>query len=499
MTTSELNIKTDEIPIAPTGTEELAMETQTEIEKPKYNYNKIHVSLMALLICQVLFLLTFSEPMSFIWGGEPLFDIYNDDLFGRSARIVMIYHSIATPFVAATTFWCFEFFEIREKYVPSLKITLVSGSFLSGIFGLLFPYTRFRIFHEFFYFGLFLVFLGGVLFIFAAWPVPYKFPDPKEATKGALFFGLDLENYSMVLLAFCVLISVAYGALAAMEVFTNSIWVLDRPNQDAFFAEEVVKVLIHDEPEEFIVSHLHIQLSLTGAMITMIGYKISKIEGIIYHIMLFFCPIGILTISYGAWVLNHYLIWVGAGILILCTIALSVNGLINISKKDLGENYATASLGTKLKSMFADPILFSLYWIFLYAQIVVTICGISVGLRTRHIFRMHEYVDVEYDFNVGHWHVLAVLLAELVILIALNHFKPKKTRMTSISAWLLCIGGTWAFTFANAYMMRTPYVDKMPTMILTFIGVWIMILGFASAFYIIFKAYFEERQQLKEY
>ena len=81
ITTSELNIKTDEIPVTPTGNEELAMETQAEIEKPKYNYNKVHVSLIVLLICQVLFLLTFSEAMSFIWGGEPLIDIYNDNLF----------------------------------------------------------------------------------------------------------------------------------------------------------------------------------------------------------------------------------------------------------------------------------------------------------------------------------------------------------------------------------------------------------------------------------
>nr|QEE15301.1 hypothetical protein DSAG12_01126 [Candidatus Prometheoarchaeum syntrophicum] len=493
-----MKLKIEEKNIPPIGTAELTMETHEKEEKSKFNYNKIHISLIILLVCEVLFLLTFSEPMSFIWGGEPLFDIYNDDLMGRSARIVMIYHSIATPFVAATTFWCFEFFEIREKYVPSLKVTLVTGSFISGICGLLFAYTRIRFLHEFFYFGLFLVFLGGVIFIIAAWPVPNKFPDPKEATDGALFYGLDLENYSMVLLAFCVLVSIVYGALAAMEVFTNSIWVLNRPNQDAFFAEEVVKVLIHDHPEEFIVSHLHIQLSLTGAMITMMGYKISKIKGTIYHIMLFLCPIGIITISYGAWVLNHYLIWVGAGILILCTIALSINGLMEISKEHLGENYTATSLGNKIKGMFADPARFALYWIYLYAQIVVTICGISVGLRTRHIFRTHEYVDVEYDFNVGHWHVLAVLLAVLVILIAIKHFQPETTRSSSIAAWLLSIGGTWAFTFANAYMMRKPTTDKMPTMILTFVGVWIMILGFIFAIYVILHAHRHDLKLLKE-
>ena len=489
-------IKNEEIP---TPVAELSMETQTPVDK-KRNFNKIHVGLMAFIAVQVLFLATFSEPLSFIWGNEPLFAIYDDNIIDRTARIIMIYHSIATPFVVATTFWCFEYFEVRDKYVPAMKITLITGSIVSGTAGLFFAYTRIRWLHEFFTFGLFLVFLGGIIFMIASWPVAYKFPDPnKEATDGSLFRGLDLENYSMVILAFSVLVSVIYGALAAMEVFTNSIWVLNRPYQDAFFAEEIVKILIHDHPEEFIVSHLHIQLSLLGAMITMIGYKVSKIEGKIYHIMLFLCPIGILTISYGAWVLNHYLIWVGAGILILCTIALCVQGLMNISKDHLGEKYATSKRGTRLKAMLSDPDLFGFYWILLFAQIVVTICGISVGLRTREIFRQHEYVDVEYDFNVGHWHVLAVLLAVTVLLLALHNFKKEESKLNTWASWLLTVGGTIAFSFANAYMMRHPDTDKMPTMILTFVGVWIMMVGFIVSYIVIFKAYKKERLLLKEY
>ena len=303
----------------------------------------------------------------------------------------------------------------------------------------------------------------------------------------------------MVLLAFCVLVSIVYGALAAMEVFTNSIWVLNRPYQDAFFAEEIVRILIHDQPEEFIVSHLHIQLALLAAMVTMIGYKVSRINGKIYHIMLFLCPIGILTISYGAWVLNHYLIWVGAGILILCTIALCVNGLKNISKGKLGEKHATASKGTRFKAMFSDGALFGFYWILLFAQIVVTICGISVGLRTREIFRQHEYVDVEYDFNVGHWHVLAVLLATVVMLLALHHFQKEDTKLKNYSSWLLTIGGTWAFSWANVYMMRHPDTDKTLSMWLTFAGVWVLMVGFIMSYVVILKAYKKERLALKEY
>lgn len=489
MTENKLNMKTEEI--------EAAMETQVLEEKKGHNYDKIHIGIIVFMSFQVLFLLTFSEPLSILWGGEPLFDIYSDDIMARSARIIMIYHSLATPFIVAVTFWCLQYFNVRDKLIPAMKITLVPGAIIVGISGLIFAYTRIRFYHEVFYFGLFLVFLGGVIFAIAAFPIPYKFPKTKDATKGSLFFGINLENYSLWLLAVCVLVSIVFGALAAIENFTNTIWLLDRPHQDAYFAEEIVRILIHDIPEEFIVSHLHIQLALSAAMITMIGYKISKIKGRIYHIMLFFCPVGIITISYGAWVLNHYLIWVGAAILILTTVALSINGLKEISKDYLGEKYTSASRGTRLKAIFTDSVGFALYFIYLYAQIVVTICGISVGLRTRYIYRQHEYTNVEYDFNVGHWHLLSVLLATLILLIAIKHFK-KEGLMRKITGWVLFVGGLTTFTAANFYMLRGIEADKMLAMYITFVGVWILCIGFAMGIIVIVKAHRENLKLLKE-
>jgi hypothetical protein len=476
---------------------ELAMETQILGKKPRINYDKIHVSIIVFMSCQVLFLLTFSEPLSVIWGGDPLFAIYNDDIVSRTARIIMIYHSIATPFIVATTFWMMQYFDVREKWVPAMKMTLVPGAFLAGASGLIFAYTHLRFFHEVFYFGLFLVFLGGVIFMLASWPTPHKFPKNEDATEGTLFYGINLENYAMTILAFSVLVSIIYGALAAVENFTGTIWFLDRPNQDAYLAEEIVRVIFHDHPEEFIVSHLHIQLALTAAMITMIGYKVSEIKGKIYHVMLFAAPIGILTISYGAWVLNHYLIWVGAGIMILTTVALSVKGLQLISKTHLGEKHASASRWTRLKAIGTDSVGFALYFIYLYAQIVVTIAGISVGLSTRHKWRLHEWTNVEYDFNVGHWHLLSVLLATLVLLIAIKHFS-EEGKLRTIAGWVIFVGGFTSFTAANFYMLRGITVEKELSMYVTFVGVWILCIGFALGIYIILKSYREKRQLLKE-
>ncbi len=70
--------------------------------------------------------------------------------------------------------------------------------------------------------------------------------------------------------------------------------------------------------------------------------------------------------------------------------------------------------------------------------------------------------------------------------------------MKTAAAWFINIGGTWAFTFANAYMMRKPTTDKYPTMILTFIGVWILIVGFVLGITVILKANKKDLELLKE-
>ncbi|TFG20168.1 MAG: hypothetical protein EU530_04035 [Promethearchaeota archaeon] len=473
--------------------QEPAMITQTFEEVKKHRFNKIHVTIIIFMACQVLFLITFSEPFSIFWGSHPIFQIYNDDVINRSARIIMIYHSLANPFVVANTFWIMEYYDVREKFVPWLKWTLLPGCFLSGFCGLIFAYTRLRFFHELFYIGLGLIFIGGCLFIAAAFPIPNKFPDPKNATPGSSVYGLNLENYSLVILAICVLVSTIYGGLAAMENFTGTITNLMRET-DAFLAEEVVKVLKHDWVEKFIVSHLHIQLALSSAMVVMIGYKTARVKGIAYKIILWANPVGLIVISWGAWVLNHYMIWAGAGILILNTTWMAIQGWINISKDNYGDEYKNLSFWKKLGGFFKDPIKWALYFIYLYAQIVVTICGIIVGLQTREVYRSHEWVQVEYDFNVGHWHLLAVLIATLLLLSAIDHFQHTKTTLRTLAGWFLGIGGFIAFTGANWYMMRDPAVSKFPSMYTTFVGVWILVVGFIFGIIVIVRSYVKKRR-----
>jgi len=76
-------------------------------------------------------------------------------------------------------------------------------------------------------------------------------------------------------------------------------------------------------------------------------------KGKSYTYVLIANAIGVIVISYGSWVLDHYTIWVGAGILILCTIAMGAFGLKNVSKDILGnvQNEKLKSTIKKLKAI----------------------------------------------------------------------------------------------------------------------------------------------------
>ncbi|MFW9867784.1 MAG: hypothetical protein ACFFEN_16950 [Candidatus Thorarchaeota archaeon] len=487
-----LKIEVEESPI----TIEVSMESQVLKKEEKYNYKGIHYTLIMFVFLQVLFYFTFSEPLTILWGGQPLIPILSDDIISRTARLVMIYHSLAVPFLVANTFWIMEYYEVRKKFVPTLKALLLPGAFMVGIFGMAFGYTRFRLFHELFYFGLFLVFLGGVIFVIAAFPIPGKFPDPDSSIRGAEVSGLNLEYVNLIILAICVMVSTIMGAIAALENFTGTIWGQYKTGE-AFLAEAIIRLRPHTPPEDFIVSHLHIQLAQSASMVLMVGFRTSKMSGKPYTYTLIANAIGIIVISYGSWILDHYTIWVGAGILILCTIAMGAFGLKNISRDILREKYKSSKLLKKLKGVIADPVRFSYYFLFLFAQVSVTITGIIVGLQVDEFYRLHQTLELEYDFNVGHWHVLSVLIANILMLKAIDYYNVQGLQR-KIGGWTFFIGSVLAFGGADIYMLRPlPAENVQPGFTLMMIGVWFLFIAFVWGSIAISKQLRADRREKK--
>ena len=483
----KIEIETETIPMK-TGLE-TSMETQEMKVEPETSFKKIHYVLFIFVFIQVLFYMTFSEPLTVLIGGEPIWPwMLNDDVISRTARLVMIYHSLALPFFIANVFWILEHYEIRKRWLPTLKILLIPSAFLVGINGMIFAYTRLRLFHELFTFGLLLCFIGGIVFLAAAWPVKNRFP--KENPDGSTFRGLNLEYFNLCVLAICIMVSAIYGALAAIENFTSTIWGLNR-EPIAFLAEAIIRKGItfgghHDIVQDMIVGHLHIQLAQSAAMVMLVAFRTSKMKGKIYKYVLMFTPIGVITLSYGAWVLNHYIIWVGAGILILGTLIMSIIGLKNIIKDVLGERYDSASRVEKLSALFSEPVKMSYYYLLMIAQLLV-FPQIYVGLFTDEYYRLHSMVTLEYNFNVAHWHQLAVMISVALMVHAIDFFKVEG-RLKKILGWTFFAGFNLTFPFAMAHMVRPlPLENFAGFRTIVFIGVWFLLVGFVIGLYALGK------------
>jgi len=492
-----LKIEIEEKPV----TIEISMETQEIKKEDKQNYKLIHYGLIVFVFVQVMFYFTFSEPLTVLFGGEPIIPGLISDDINRSARFIMIYHSLAVPFLVANTFWIMEYYDLRSKYVPTLKILLVSGAIMVGTAGMLFGFTYIRLFHEIFYFGLFLVFLGGIIFVVAAFPIPGKFPNEENSIEGSHTNGLSLENMNLVILAICIMVSTIMGAIAALENFTGTIWPADmlingKREPVAFLAEAIIRHHHHDVVEDFVVSHLHIQLAQSAAMVMMVAYRTSKMSGKAYTGVLLTNAIGVIIISYGSWVLNHYVIWVGAGILIICTIALGAFGLKNVVREKLGDRYESATRGEKIKALLSNPILFNYYFLFLMSHIFVTITGIIVGLQVDEVYRAPGTVELEYDFNVGHWHVLSVLIANILMCKAIDYYKVKGLQR-KIGGWVFFIGGVLAFGGADLYMLRPYDTATQPWYTIMLIGVWLLFIAFVWGVIAITKRLLEDRKESK--
>jgi hypothetical protein len=483
----KIEIETETVPMR-TG-EESSMETQDMKPEKESSFKKIHFILFIFVFIQVIWYLLFSEPLLVLLGGEQILPFLLDDaIISRTARLVMIYHSLALPFFIANVFWILEHYEVRPKLLPTLKILLIPSAFLVGINGMLFAYTRYRLWHELFTFGLLLCFIGGIVFLISAWPVKGRFP--KHNPRGSTFRGLNLEYFNLCVLAVCIMVSAIYGALSAIENFTGTIWGLGR-DPIAFLAEAIIRKGItfgghHDIVQDMIVGHLHIQLAQSAAMVMLVAFRTSKMSGKLYQYVLIVTPIGVITLSYGAWVLNHYIIWVGAGLLILGTLTMSITGLKNIVKDKLGDAYENASRGKKLRALFSEPVKMSYYYLLMIAQLLV-MPQIYVGLLVDDYYRLPTMVTLEYNFNVAHWHQLAVMIAVALMVHAIDFFKVEG-RLKKILGWTFFAGFNLTFPFAMIHMIRFQGLENFDGFrTIVFIGVWVLLAGFVIGLYALAK------------
>ncbi|MFN2290217.1 MAG: hypothetical protein ACK2UC_03390, partial [Anaerolineae bacterium] len=147
----------------------------------------------------------------------------------RVGRIVMVYHALAIPFVAAITYLILDLVPTTEELARAIRRTITPGYMLVSIGGLAFAYLgRSWLFHSLFLLGQALVFYAGVLLAIGLWPGRHCSTDPAYAHLGSI----SLERAAFFVMAVATLISALIGA-GVGSFFGNGF--------EAVLAEDIVR------------------------------------------------------------------------------------------------------------------------------------------------------------------------------------------------------------------------------------------------------------------
>jgi hypothetical protein len=392
----------------------------------------------------------------------------------RAGRIIMLYHSLAIPFVAALVYLVLDQVPMgppeKEKDVRrSIVVPITAGYMLTSLGGMTFAYGgRNWIAHGVYLVGLSLVFYAGILLAIALYPSRRWATNP---TRYAYLGGVPLEPVAFFLVAVFTLISATIGG-AAGAFFGNGLV--------AFLAEDIVRQDPHTLFQLMIIAHLHIMLTLIDVMILLLVIRTFRVEGRVHKIAVPLIIVGTIVVTFATWSVigwegAHKVINIGSAFLLPGAILVAIWGFTRLIRERLGNG--PASQGQRLRALFADPIRFGIFFELIFVNFVVTVPGVYVALNME-TYRSPAYLAVERTILVGHWHILATLSAVIVTFL-IAHRLGARGWVRQVVGWGLLVGSTLSFVFVNLFMFRQPGQEKAWTMPLFEAGIAMSLLALA--------------------
>ncbi|MGB9593533.1 MAG: hypothetical protein ACPL7R_05295, partial [Anaerolineae bacterium] len=326
----------------------------------------------------------------------------------RVGRIILLYHSLAIPFLASLVYLILAWVEIPPKIAQGVKPAITVGFLLTSIGGLTFGYLgRNWLLHGVYLLGLSLTFYAGVLLAVGLFPRKDS-PEP-------------LARWAFWLMAVATLISAIIGA-AVGSFFGNGF--------KAVLAEDIIRQE-HDVFQRGVIAHLHIMLTLIDVAILLLVARITPMGKRLSRWVYGLTMVGTVIVSLATWSviigplekIAHKVINVGAGFLLPAAILVAVVGFRTLAREG---------------GLLRDPFRFGLYWFLIFVNVVVTVPGVYVAMNLE-TYRLPAYLEVERTIAVGHWHVLATLSAAMGFLLV-AHLRRSRTRAARLSAWGMTVG-----------------------------------------------------------
>jgi hypothetical protein len=392
----------------------------------------------------------------------------------RVGRVIMLYHSLAMPFVAALVYLILDQVpmahpEEAQGRRRAVVLPITAGYMLTSVGGMTFAYGgRNWVFHGIYLLGLSLVFYAGVLLAVALWPSRRWASDP---VRHAHWRGIPLERLAFFLVAVFTLASAAIGG-AAGAFFGNGFV--------AFLAEDVVRQDPHTIFQLMIIAHLHVMLTLIDVMILLLVIRTYRVEGRAHRIAVPLTIVGTTIVTFATWSVigwegAHKVINIGSAFLLPGAILVAVWGFAWHMRE--GVRGGTPGAGQKLRALLRDPVRLGIFFELIFVNMVVTAPGVYTAFNLE-TYRSPAYLAVERTILVGHWHVLATLSAVIVLFLIADRLGTRGWLRQAVG-WGLLAGSTLSFVFVNLYMSRKPDQEKVWTMPFFEAGIALSLLALA--------------------
>ena len=265
--------------------------------------------------------------------------------------------------------------------------------------------------------------------------------------------GLDLERTAFFVMAVATLLSSTFGAV------TGSYW---GNGHETFLAEDLIREPHKTGLQKAIIGHLHIMLTLIAIAITLIVGRWMKFKGILHKIAMWLMIVGTIIITAGAlsvvWVeWAHTTIYFGSVFVMLAALMYVIytwDKLIREGTADI-EN---PTFFQKMGALLRDPLKFGPGWQMVFMNFTVSGVGIFMAVKLDEIFRVWPHREERITLT-GHWHILASLIAT-IILLYYGDLSGLKGKVRKWYGWLIIIMSDLAFASATVFSMKRLFVAE---------------------------------------
>jgi hypothetical protein len=342
-----------------------------------------------------------------------------------------------------------------EQVVVNATITV--GYLTAVIFGLLFAYFGHNFaFHGLFLLGQSLVFFAGILLAAALWPWRKDYRLPPDSPYAHTKSGIDMERAAFFAMVVLTLISATWGAVA------GSFW---SNGHTTFLGEDLIRMPHKDVLQKAIIGHLHIMVTLVAVAITLIVGKWLDFKGVLHKWAMPLMILGSAVTTFGALSLvvfewAHYTIYVGSTMIMLAALLYVIYSWNKLIKDRLAEQgLEKSNILQKFAALFHDPLKFGSGWQMVFMNFTVSGVGIFMAVKLEEIFRVWPHREERITLT-GHWHILAGLIATIILLYYLDLSGIKgKTRQWA--GWIIIIASDVAFASATIFSMKRLFVTEI--------------------------------------